>query len=267
MAKTPLKEMSFFISDFDDLIQLLEANPDLRARLLRALFPEVFLNLPRALEALAEAQRQTEEALERLAKRVEQGFAEAAEERRRGFAEAAEDRKRIWEEIKILKKDVRDLKGDAREVFYRQRAAGIFGRWVRRGTDVTNDVADRLQEALDSGRISEEEYLHALASDLLWGGRLRATGEPVVLVVEASWRVEEPDVARALERAAVLRKTGLLALPVAAGRDWPDDVLRLARDKGVAIVQDGHMDVESWQSMLERVRREAEEPGSDEDEA
>ncbi|RMF26403.1 MAG: hypothetical protein D6759_19725, partial [Chloroflexi bacterium] len=209
----------------------------------------------------------------RIREEMARGFAEAAEDRKRireemarGFAEAAEDRKRIWEEIKTLKKDVRDLKGDAREVFYRQRAAGIFGRWVRRGADVTNEVADRLQEALDSGRISEEEYLHALASDLLWGGKLRTTGKPVVLVVEASWRVEAPDVERAQKRAAILRKAKLFALPVAAGRDWPDEALQLAQEMGVAIVQDGQMDVESWENTLKRVRQETEEPKDNGDE-
>lgn len=218
--------MPFTISDFHDLIRLLEAHPEWRAELARLLFPEAFLNLPRVVEALAEAQRRTEEALDRLAERMERGFAEAREDRQRiweamerGFAEAAADRQRIWEAIREtndrmergfaeaaadrrqLREEIRDLKGESRELFYRHRATGIFGHFLREGHEATSEVADWLQIALQEGRITEQDYTQVLAADLLWGGRLRETGESVLLVMEASWRVERSDVERALERA------------------------------------------------------------------
>ena len=224
--------MSFTVSDFHDLIRLLEAQPEWRAQLLRVLFPEAFLNLPRVVEALAEAQRRKEAALDRLTERME-----------RGFAEAAADRRRIWEEI-------RDMKGEARELFYCHRATGIFGRFLREGHEATSEVADQLQAALQEGYISEWEYTQVLASDLLWDGRLRATGEPVVLVVEASWRVEPSDVERAAERAGILRQAGLKALPVAAGKEWPAEVEALAYERKV-VVQDGSLDPTSWQAALD----------------
>ncbi len=249
--------MPFTISDFHDLIRLLEAHPEWRAELARLLFPEAFLNLPRVVEALAEAQRRTEAALDRLAERMERGFAEAAADRQRiweairetndrmerGFAEAAADRRQLREEI-------RDLKGEARELFYRHRATGIFGRFLREGHEATSEVADQLQIALQEGRITERDYTQVLAADLLWGGRLRETGEPVLLVVEASWRVERSDVERARERAQVLCRAGLKAVPVAAGKEWPSEVEALAYEKQVVVVQDGRVDEASWQAAL-----------------
>ncbi len=81
---------------------------------------------------------------------------------------------------------MRDLKGDSREQYYRSRANGIFGRRLVQGHDATSEVADQLYTPFQEGRISTQEYDQVLAADLLWSGRLRETGEPVILVVEAS---------------------------------------------------------------------------------
>jgi len=57
-------DVPFTVSDFQGLIRLLEAQPEWKAQLLRVLFPNAFLDLPRAVEALAEAQRRTEATLD-----------------------------------------------------------------------------------------------------------------------------------------------------------------------------------------------------------
>jgi rubrerythrin len=101
--------MTFTITEFRALIHFLETQPEWRMELRRLLFPEALVDLPRALEALAEAQRRTEETLGQVTERMERGFAEAAADCKRiweamqqGFAEAAADRKRIWENIERL---------------------------------------------------------------------------------------------------------------------------------------------------------------------
>jgi hypothetical protein len=197
-----------------------------------------------------------------------QGFADAAEDRQRirtdmaqGFADAAEDRQRIRTDMaqgfadaatdrRDMRRDIGQLKGLGQEQFYRDRAALIFGRLLVQGYDATNQVADRLQEARQTGVISDRDYQEALAADLLWGGQTRDSRQPIVLVLEASWMVGHIDVERAARRAAVLRQAGLRALPVAAGQEWPPNTQDDARRSGVAIVQDGTVDQESWEAAL-----------------
>jgi hypothetical protein len=197
-----------------------------------------------------------------------QDFTEAAEDRQRirtdmaqGFTEAAEDRQRIRTDMaqgfteatadrRDIRRDVGQLKGLGQEQFYRDRAAAIFGRLLRQGYDATNYVADLLQSARQTGIISDRDYQDALAADLLWAGQIRHSQQPIVLVLEASWTVGHVDVERATRRAAVLRQAGLRAVPVAAGQEWPPNTHDEARRSGVAIVQDGTVDQESWDAAV-----------------
>ena len=260
--------MPFTVTDFRDLIRILHTQPEWRAELLRVLFPEALVDLPRALEELAEAQRQTEKTLKEVTERMEQGFAEAAADRQRiwenierltermeqGFAEAAADRKRIWEAMQqgFAEAAVErgELKGLTKEWFYHYRAASIFGRLLTAGREVTQEVSKQLRAAQEAGRVSAEEYQSVLDADLLWGGKLWDTGEEVILVLEASWKVHEDDVERAAQRAGVLRRIGLKALPVAAGKEWPKQVEERALRERVVITRDGRVDDTSWQAAL-----------------
>jgi hypothetical protein len=285
--------MPFTVTEFRDLIHILYTQPEWRAELLRVLFPEALVDLPRALEELAEAQRRTEETLGRVTERMERGFAEAAADRERiwetmqqGFAEAAADRKRIWENIErliermergfaeaaadreriweamrqgfaeaaadrgVMKRDIGVLKGSTKEGFYRDRAAAIFGRLLAAGQDATQEVIQCLRAAEQANRVSAQEYQSVLNADLLWSGKVWDTGEEVILVLEASWKVHESDVERAAQRAEVLRRAGLKALPVTAGEEWPEQVEALALRERVVIAQDGRVDDASWQAAL-----------------
>jgi hypothetical protein len=269
--------MPFTVADFHDLVRLLEEHPDWRTELRRVLFSQDLLDLPRIVQELAVAQRHTEEAITRLTDRIEQGFAQAATERRelrqdltrledrvdRGFVEAAEDWQGIRTEIaqgfadaaadrRDMRHDIGQLKGLGQEQFYRDRAAAIFGRLLRQGYDATNQVADHLQGARRTGVISDRDYQEALAADLLWAGQTRDSRQPIVLVLEASWTVGRIDFERAARRAAILRQAGLRAVPIAAGQEWPPNLQEDARQAGVAIVQDGTVDQESWDAALAR---------------
>ena len=214
-------------------------------------------------EAAADRQR-IWQAIRETNERMEKGFAEAAADRQRiweamekGFAEAAEDRRRIWQGVERLAdqmytmtKDVGSLKGTAKELWYQNRAASIFGLLLSRGHDVANRVADRLYEAQKQGIISHSERKDALAADLFWKGRRRENGDEVVLVVEVSWLVEKHDVERAERRAKILRRVGIRALPVAAGEVWGEGAKSHARLFGVVIFEDGQPDEASWQEAL-----------------
>lgn len=235
--------MPFTVTEFRNLIHFLETQPEWRMELRRLLFPEALVDLPRALKELAEAQRRTEETLGQVTERMERGFAEAAAARERGFAEAAADRD-------VMKRDIGVLKGSTKESFYRSRATAIFGFLLADGQDATQEVIQCLRAAQQASRVSAEEYQSVLNADLLWSGKLWETGEEVVLVVEASWKVHESDVERAVQRAEVLRRAGLKALPVTAGEEWPQQVEALALRERVVITQNGRVDDASWQAAL-----------------
>ena len=61
--------MAFAVNDFEDLLKIIEAQPEWRSRLRRVLFPEI--DIPKALQALAEAQLQTNALLKKMDARIE----------------------------------------------------------------------------------------------------------------------------------------------------------------------------------------------------
>ncbi len=271
--------MAFTVKQFREFIQLLETQPELRSELRRLLVPEALIDLPRSLQALADAQRRLDETLAQVTERMERGFAEAAAERRQGFAEAAADRQRIWEAMRQgfaeaaadrqriweamrqgfaeaaadrrqMRHDIARLKGLTKEAYYRDRAVAIFGHLMAGGQDATEQIARHLQPFYKEKRITAEEYRSVLDADLLFKGRLVDTDQEVLLVLEASWTVHDEDVERAAQRAQILRRVELPTLPVVAGEEWPAEARSLARQRHVVILQDGRMDDESWQTAL-----------------
>ena len=130
------------------------------------------------------------------------------------------------------------------------RIPAIFGFLLADGQDATQEVIRHLRAAQQAGRLSAEEFQSVLDADLLWSGKLWETGEEVVLVLEASWKVHESDVERAAQRAEVLRRAGLKALPVTAGEEWPEQVEALALQERVVVARDGRVDDASWQAAL-----------------
>ncbi|MFZ8786842.1 hypothetical protein [Thermocrinis sp.] len=59
---------------------------------------------------------------------------------------------------------------------------------------------------MEKGIISKEEREDVLRLDLIVAGTLLSTKEPVLVAVEISYTIEEPDVQRAVKRAEILKK-------------------------------------------------------------
>jgi hypothetical protein len=72
--------MPFTVTDFHDLVRLLEEHSDWRTELRRVLLSQDLLDLPRAVQEFAVAQRRTEEAITHFTERMERGFTEVASE-------------------------------------------------------------------------------------------------------------------------------------------------------------------------------------------
>ena len=230
--------MAFTVYDFEDLLKIIEAKPEWRSRLQRALFPEI--DLPKAFQSLAASQAEMSSLLKRMDARVER--LEIGQE------QIKQDVGVLKQDVGVLKRDSATLKGRSLEQTYVNKAAAIFGRYLRNGRTAANLVADQLYAALSDEKVSDAEVEQVLASDLLWIGEERQTKTQLVLVMEASWLAEANDVERALKRAAVLERIGLHALPVVGGEEWTQDATTLARTHNVVMTMNGYIDKDSWQA-------------------
>ncbi len=218
-------------TSFSELVQFINTHPEWRQKLLKALFPD--LDLAKAFQNLAESQQQLQQVMLELTERV-------------GHIE--KDVSVLKEDMGQVKHDVADLKGFNYESRIIQRADAIFGRFMRRGHNVRNEIGNLLEEAEENGLITEQEHDHVLALDLLWGGKQKGTKADIVLTIEVSWRAEENDITRAIARTEILRKMGLTALPVVAALVWHEDMITFAREQKIVFITDMTVDNLSWQN-------------------
>ena len=216
---------------------------------------------------LAEFQRRTDERFAELAEAIRQltlRFEEAQRRNDERFAELAEFQRRTDERFTELAEAIRqltlrfeeaqqrndnqfaDIRGKLLEIEYRNKIGAIFGGRLRKPRVVdAGDVWDMLRDQL-----GEAEIRRIVAADLIVrGGLLRAQGEGELwLVVEVSSVIDRNDVARAAERAALLRKAGLMVVPVVAGQRLTQGAVTLAEEFGVAIARNGGLD--GWDKAL-----------------
>jgi hypothetical protein len=231
------------VEDFQDLIRLLQARPEWRADLRRVVLTDELLALPeqvarlqvetdRRFHELAEAQRRTEERVAALAEAQNRINEQIAALTRVVYA--------LTEDVRVLKIDVGDLKGDNLERRYREKAPAYFGRLVRRMHVLSaEELAGLLEDAVEQGQLTEAEKDEAILAGVVVRGRYQGSGAEVYLVIEVSWGVGVHEVERAVQRAAVLGKLGIPALPVVAGKAVTAQAEQLAHQKHVWQVIDG----------------------------
>ncbi|NIO70388.1 MAG: hypothetical protein GTN71_15520 [Anaerolineae bacterium] len=245
--------MPFTVEDFFDLARLLEQRPEWRAELRRLLLPDEVLSLPQTVQALAgqvqalaeevralaEAQRRTEEqvaALVEAQRRIEEQIAALAEAQ----TALTSDVQLLTKRVDSLSQDVGYLKGITLELRYRDRAPAYFRRLARRlRVLAAHELDTLLDEAVQAGKLAESEADEIMEADIVVRGRRREDEAEVYLVAEVSWGVGPHDVERAAERAALLAKTGLLTIPVVAGKVITYEAANLARWRKTWQVLDG----------------------------
>lgn len=240
--------MAFTVEDFHDLVRLLEQQPAWRGELRRLLLSDEILTLPQIVQDLVEAQQRAEERLagveERLG-RVEQIVEQLAEAQRRTegrLAELAEAQVRTEEAMKGLVVRVGDLHGTVLEIRYQERAFAFFRSIVLRGHALSaGERSALIEDAVERGLISDAEAGDLVLADVIVRGRFREDGREVYLVVEVSAGIGPGDVRRAADRAAVLAKLGLDAIPVVAGERVVRGTLGVAQAQRVWQVTDGHV--------------------------
>ncbi len=193
------------------------------------------------VDALAEAQARTEQQLATLTARVD-ALAEAQARTEQQLAELAEAQRRTEERLQRIEVHVGDLRGEAVERRYRDRAPAYFGRLLRRLRVLdAAALADRLDRAVEEGRLSEAERDTVLLADVVATGRRVPDEVEAYLLAEVSAGVGPDDVRRAAARAAALARLGRPVLPVVAGEVITADAATLARTQGVWQVLDGRL--------------------------
>jgi TolA-binding protein len=221
--------MPFTVSDFNDLLQLLDDHPQWRFELRQRLMSEDFEALPGLVRELAQAQQRTEQRVEELA--------QAQQRTEQRLTRLEELLQQLIETQRHFEQRLARLEQRMDKLLYHQKAPSYFGRWLRRVKVLdANDVLDAVEE-----RLSESQIQELLLADLFVRGRARQRpdGPPIWLAIEISAVVDREDVNRAVARAALLRAAGLPALPVVAGESTTEGADAEAAAQCVAILQNG----------------------------
>ena len=236
--------MTFTVREFSDLLSILNDQPEWRRRLQRALYPDFdpeagFRDLAEAIKQLTAMQSRFDRDLT--------GIKQDTSVLKQDVSVLKQDVTIIKNDMKVLKRDNRDFKGHMLEQSYRNAATGLFGVVIRKGHDAKPEVTDPLYDAQKAGVITQQERQQVLAADLIWGGDELESRRPVLLVMEASWLVEENDIERAVQRSMLLQRIGLPAVPVVGGKEWTENATQAAHDQGVVVVSDHQLEDASWQ--------------------
>ena len=265
--------MALTREDLQSLLQWLDEDPQFRAELRRRLLAEpliVEIRLP------TDWMTRVDERLERLESDVgtmksdvgtlkgDVGTLKGDVGTLKGdVATLKGDMDTVKRDVETLKRDMGIVKGKVLEVDYRTKAASIFGIFLRNGRDASEFVSTKLDEAEAKGLVTPQESEFVMAADLLWMGNIRRgkfEGETLVLVGESSWKIEAEDVERAVEKAKILRKVGIWAIPFVGGAEWASPELKeQALKQNVLCATDAKLepsrsDPDEWERFLESWR-------------
>lgn len=259
--------MPFTVTEFLDLVRLLEQQPEWRAELRRLVLTDEVLALPQVVQSLAEAQRRTDEQLAILTQRVDDlvaaqrrteeqlavltqrvdsltqrvdSLAEQMVALGRRMDSLTQDVQLMVKRVDSLGQDIGDLKGIGLEFRYQRLAYAYFQRLLRRIHVLSPaELSTLLEDAVDEGKLSYPDMEEIIRTDLVVHGQRRADGAETYLLVELSWGVGPGDVERAAQRAKLLAQLGTPTIPVAAGKAITAEAADLARRLETWLVMDG----------------------------
>jgi hypothetical protein len=203
--------MAFSVADFDDLVKLLTEHPEWRAQLRPLVLGEEMLSLPSRMD------------------RVEAALAELSEEVR-NLA------KSVGERFNRVDGELGNIRGQMLEFAFEKNLSNWLRDWVRKPRKVVTDDLEKLDEAIESGRLSDAEVVQVAWVDALVRAKDKDTSEEVVLAVEISQTINTDDVERAASRASILRRADYDGRPFVAGNRITDQARALAEGTGTAVV-------------------------------
>ena len=226
------------IQSFQDILDLLEQNPEYREAMRRYILDEEFRRVPadvrelrESIASLAQTVREYVAATDARLGRLEDGQAELKAD----VTELKADVTELKADVTELKADVTELKagqirleegqarlegriGDVAGTAYERRivkrSRGIVGRYlgikrakILRSINVMeNETLDGLMEtATEAGSVTDEQGYELDLADIIIAGS-GAPGEAGYAVIEVSETIDDNDVDRAHDRAAILAR-------------------------------------------------------------
>jgi chromosome segregation ATPase len=227
------------IHTFEDLLNVLKAEPMWLEELRKLILTSDLLKLPERFEEFV--QKDFKELNDRV-DRMEQEMRELkdrVEKIDERLTKVESDVEVLKEDVRILKNDVADLKGSDFERKVRENAPAYLGKLIRKCRVLDKAIiADQLDEALDAGRITEEEREEALSVDLVAEGYLRVEPQKKVLVVaEVSVKADKVDVERAHKRSKVVERAfGIPTIPAVIGKKYTAGAKNKAKELQICLV-------------------------------
>lgn len=220
-----------------NLIQILDENPELLEELRSLLLTRELLELPQVLARFAESVDRQFEAVNQQFEAISQRF-EAIDKR---FDSLEAD-------VGQLKIDVGYLKGKSLETEMPGRALSRLEyrfnisrpRLVRASTHYppVHDFAEAVRDALKDGILSESQRRRILDTDMIVQGRDSDSGKETYVAVESSFTIADSDIVRANRTAFAIRKV----FPDADVRaavycaEISDENSQRAQDDGVEVI-------------------------------
>ena len=212
--------MAFTVEDFEDLVHLLDENPSWVIRLRKILFDEAWDEVRLSIQRLSDQLTRHEQETARRFAKVDADIVELKTDvavLKTDVGVLKTDVAVLKTDVGVIKTDVGDLKGRQLEANVRDRAASYFGHILRNVRLVEPGNLEELINAADSGRIDDREWEWMMRLDALLRGKARGSSEDTFITVEVSYVIDAHDVTRSMDRAAILRRIGLNALPAVGG--------------------------------------------------
>ena len=228
------------------IIAELQANPDAQRLLLRAILTDEFLGMPVRLDRIEKDIAGLKADVSELKADVSELKADVAE-LKADVVGLKGDVVGLKGDVVGLKADVAYLKGSDLEHRLHRKIRPLASQALRLRravvvhspvVDTERDFAERVEDALESGRLTDEQDARIENTDFILHAQRRADRAPVWVAVEASNKVHAHDIERVCATADALRTVfDGDAVPVVAGYDIdPPDAAR-AKARGVRYLQ------------------------------
>ena len=243
--------VAFTVSDFQDLLDILQSNRAWRDDLRRILLDEEIARVWKGIEEMRESMRELIE----LHKQNEKRFARIESDIsviKSDVTVLKTDVAVLKTDVAVLKTDVAELKGDMTNVktsvaslkgdnlerAFRERPFVYLSRFALRLRNVDDAAfAILIEDAIEQGRITEAEAEELKLLDAVAKGKSKQDGRTIYFALEVSYVADMHDLERAQRRAALLAKaTGEPAQAVVAGNTILSEVRQVAEQRGVYYV-------------------------------